>query len=220
MFARVARRYDRANRLLSLGVDLHWRRRAVAAAQVQPGERVLDVCAGTGDLTLALCRAGARVVGADFCRPMLDLAVAKARGDHGTGFIAADALCLPFIESSFDLVTAAFGLRNLADPEAGLAEMVRVLRPGGRVLVLEFCKPRVPVLGRVYMFYFRHVLPLLGSWISGDRQGAYRYLHRSVMAFPEREQFTALMQRAGLAAPRYQLLTGGVAALYSGQVPA
>lgn len=217
MFARVARRYDRANHLLSLGVDIHWRRRAVAMAAVQPGERVLDVCAGTGELTLALARAGARAIGADFCRPMLDLAVAKSGSGNGTRFIAADTLRLPFGSGVFDLVTAAFGLRNLADPEAGLREMARVLRPGGRLLVLEFCTPRVPLLGPLYLFYFRHLLPRLGSWISGDRQGAYRYLNKSVLAFPEREQFIAMMERAGLHAPGFQLLTGGVVAIYSAQ---
>lgn len=220
MFSRVARRYDRANRVLSLGVDRRWRRRAVAAAQVRPGDVALDVCAGTGDLSFLLAGAGARVVGADFCLPMLDLARHKARRRTGAVFVAADALELPFASGSFDLATSAFGLRNLADPEQGLREMARVLRPGGRVMVLEFCRPRVPVLGSIYMLYFRHLLPRLGSWISGDRQGAYRYLQKSVLAFPEREQFSALMQRAGLQARGYQLLTGGIAALYLGNVPA
>lgn len=219
MFSRVARRYDRANHLLSLGVDIHWRRRAVAAAQVRPGDMALDVCAGTGDLSLLLAGAGARVTGADFCRPMLELANGKSRGRPGPRFVAADALRLPFRAGTFDLATSAFGLRNLADPEQGLREMARVLRPGGRIVVLEFCKPRVPVLGPIYRFYFRHVLPRLGSWISGDRHGAYRYLHKSVLAFPEREQFSAVMQRAGLQAPGYQLLTGGIAALYLAHVP-
>jgi demethylmenaquinone methyltransferase/2-methoxy-6-polyprenyl-1,4-benzoquinol methylase len=220
MFSRLARRYDRANHLLSLGTDIHWRRRAVAAARVQPGEMALDVCAGTGDLSVLLARAGARVVGADFCRPMLDLAQQKVRGADSPRFVSADALCLPFAAGSFDLVTAAFGVRNLADPEAGLREMARVLRPGGRVLILEFCKPRLPLVGPIFRFYFRCVLPTLGSWISGDRQGAYAYLHKSVLAFPEREQFSALMQRAGLHAPSFQLLTGGVAALYLATVSA
>jgi demethylmenaquinone methyltransferase/2-methoxy-6-polyprenyl-1,4-benzoquinol methylase len=215
MFARVARRYDRANHLLSLGADIHWRRQAVAVAAVQKGERVLDVCAGTGDLTLALARAGARAIGADFCRPMLELAVRKSAAGNGTRFVAADTLRLPFGSGVFDLVTVAFGVRNLADPEAGLREMARVLRPGGRMVVLEFCRPRVPLLGPLYMFYFRHLLPRLGSWISGDRQGAYRYLNKSVLAFPEREQFIALMERAGLHAPGFKLLTGGVVAIYS-----
>ena len=157
-------------------------------------------------------------IGADFCRPMLDLAVAKSAAGAGTGFVAADTLRLPFRSGVFDLVTVAFGVRNLADPEAGLREMARVLRPGGRMLVLEFCRPRVPLLGPLYMFYFRHLLPRLGSWISGDREGAYRYLTKSVLAFPEREQFIAMMERAGLPAPGFKLLTGGVVAIYSAQL--
>lgn len=219
MFAEVAPGYDRANRALSLGIDCWWRRRTVTMVGVRPGERGLDVCAGTGDLTLALQRAGARVVGSDFCPPMLERARAKAsRLVERPGFLAADALSLPFADAAFDFATVAFGIRNVADPEAALREMVRVVRPGGRVVVLEFARPAVPLLGAVYRFYFRRVLPALGRWISGVRSDAYRYLHDSVMAFPEREQFTILMAQAGLRAPRFSLLTGGIAALYRGEV--
>jgi len=223
MFAGVAPRYDRANRLLSLGVDRWWRRRTVAFAGVRTGERALDVCAGTGDLTLALQRAGARAIGADFCAPMLARATVKAArpaGDPGLSplFLAGDAMRLPFADHTFDLATVAFGIRNVADPVAGLREMARVVRPGGRVVVLEFCRPRLPLLGGAYLFYFRRILPRLGKWISGAENGAYDYLPASVMAFPERAAFLGLMTAAGLTRPRQRILTGGIAALYRGEV--
>src|SRR5688572_13634498 len=171
MFAEVAPGYDRANRALSLGIDVWWRRQTVRMTGVAAGERGLDVCAGTGDLTLALQRAGAQVVGADFCAPMLARALAKSgpSAPAGARFVAADALALPFADDTFHFATVAFGIRNVADPAAGLREMARVVRPGGRVVVLEFTKPRVPVLGSAYRFYFRRVLPALGRWISRAR---------------------------------------------------
>ncbi|MBM4061566.1 MAG: bifunctional demethylmenaquinone methyltransferase/2-methoxy-6-polyprenyl-1,4-benzoquinol methylase UbiE [Planctomycetes bacterium] len=225
MFAEVAPGYDRANRALSFGVDRWWRRRAVRMVGLRPGERGLDVCCGTGDLAFALQAAGAAVTGTDFCAPMLAIAGQKARrrNERGGGparLVAADALALPFADHCFDFATVAFGIRNLSDPVAGLREMARVVRPGGRIVVLEFCRPRLPVLGALYRFYFGRVLPRLGGWISGARNGAYRYLHDSVMAFPERGDFLALMQRAGLQRPRLCLLTGGIAALYRGEVEA
>lgn len=216
MFAEVAPGYDRANRVLSCGIDLYWRRAAIAVAKVRAGERALDVCAGTGDLTLALARAGARAVGADFCQPMLQRAVKKAM--QRTPFLCADALQLPFVDASFDLCTVAFGIRNVADPVAGLREMARVVRPGGRVLVLEFCRPRLPLLSKAYLFYFRRVLPRLGRWISRSDNGAYDYLPASVMQFPERGEFLSLMREAGLDRPVQRLLTGGIAAIYRGEV--
>ena len=218
MFAEVAPGYDRANRALSMGIDTWWRRQAVRLTAVRAGERGVDVCAGTGDLSFALQRAGARVVGTDFCAPMLVRAAAKSSHGSSPRFLAGDALELPFADGSFDFATVAFGIRNVSDPGAGLREMARVVRPGGRVVVLEFTRPRVPVLGSLYRFYFRRVLPKLGGWISGARSGAYRYLHDSVMAFPEREDFLALMRTAGLEAPSMRLLTGGIAALYRGEV--
>ncbi|MBL8756403.1 MAG: ubiquinone/menaquinone biosynthesis methyltransferase [Planctomycetes bacterium] len=218
MFAEVAPGYDRANRALSLGIDTRWRRRTVRTVAVQPNERGLDVCSGTGDLAFALQREGAQVVGADFCPPMLVRAVRKAGSAPGPRFLAGDTLALPFRDATFDFVTVAFGIRNVSDPVAGLREMARVTRPGGRVVVLEFSKPRVPLLGAAYRFYFGRVLPRLGAWISGARNDAYRYLHDSVMQFPEREAFLALMVEAGLRSPTLQLLTGGIAAIYRGEV--
>ncbi len=227
MFARVADRYDRANRVLSLGIDVAWRRSALRIAQVQAGERAIDVCSGTGDLALTLSRAGAEVVGTDFCAPMLRHAQRKgaagpgsqSRGKDAPDWIAADTLALPFPDASFDLATVAFGIRNVADPIAGLREMSRVVRPGGRVLVLEFCKPRVPLVRHAYFFYFRRILPRLGRWVSGDRDGAYEYLPASVMAFPEREAFLDLMRAAGLVNPRARYLSCGIAAVYRAERP-
>ena len=218
MFAEVAPRYDRANRLLSLGIDKLWRRRTVSVAQIRPGESVLDVCSGTGDLALQLARAGASVVGTDFCMPMIERAGDKARGPGAPKFLVADAMSLPFPSASFDLCTVAFGIRNVEDPDAAIAEMARVTRPGGRVVVLEFCRPRLPVFASAYLFYFRRLLPKLGRWISGTDNNAYQYLPDSVMSFPERGAFLDLMRGAGLRSPRQTILSGGIAAIYRGEV--
>lgn len=219
MFAEIAPGYDRANRALSMGVDVRWRRRTVKTVAPQPGERGLDVCSGTGDLCFALQDAGAAMLGADFCAPMLQHTHKKQRSDgRRSEFLAADAMNLPFGDDRFDFATVAFGIRNVAEPVVALREMARVVRPGGRVVVLEFCKPRVPVFASFYRFYFGRVLPKLGKWISGAKNDAYRYLHDSVQAFPERGAFLELMQEAGLSAPRQRLLTGGIAAIYRGEV--
>ena len=232
MFARIADRYDSVNRVLSVGVDRRWRKTAVAMAGVQPGDRALDVCAGTGDLSLDLARTGAMVVGSDFTLEMLAHAQHKipagwrssdgASADQPTRpvFIAGDTLELPFPDQSFDLVTTAFGIRNVEDPLAGLREMRRVLRPGGRVIVLEFCKPSTPIISAAYLFYFRRILPWIGQLVSGDKGGAYSYLPASVMAFPERAEFLRLMSEAGFGSPQQKILSCGIAAVYRAEVDA
>ena len=182
--------------------------------------RILDVACGTGDLTFTLFASGeARIVGIDFCRPMLQIATSKAsRLGLEVPFIEGDALSLPFRDRSFEGVTIAFGLRNLTDVEAGFAELLRVLKPGGRVVVLEFSKPTTPVLRSLFRIYFTKLLPLFGGWISGSKS-AYEYLPDSVKRFPDQETLAAMMRTAGFAQVSYQNLTGGIAALHIGTRP-
>ncbi len=221
MFGEIAPRYDLLNRLLSAGVDQRWRRLAVRLALEKDPRRVLDVATGTGDVALLLKRArpAAGVVGGDFTPEMLELARAKAeRAGLEVRFVEADALALPFADGSFDAVTVAFGFRNFADYERGLAEFRRVLAPGGRAVILEFPPPPRGLLGRVYRFYFGRVLPRIGGVISGKPE-AYRYLPSSVASFPEPERLAEMMRAAGFVDVRYRLLTGGIAALHVGDVP-
>ena len=219
MFARIAGRYDLLNHLLSGNVDKSWRR--LVARTLQPslveGARVLDVACGTGDLSRVLARAGAaNVIGLDFCRPMLEIARRKAADDDRVVlFVEGDALRLPFADEAFDVVTIAFGLRNLAVVEEGLRELLRVLRPGGRAAVLEFSSPVVPGFRALFRFYFTRLLPRIGGWLSGSR-GAYRYLPDSVSRFPDQERLAALMRGAGFEEVGYRNLTGGIAALHTG----
>jgi demethylmenaquinone methyltransferase / 2-methoxy-6-polyprenyl-1,4-benzoquinol methylase len=223
MFGRIAGRYDLLNHLLSGNVDKSWRRlvaRTLSSSLVE-GARVLDVACGTGDLSLTLARAGAAsVVGLDFCRPMLEIARRKAdAGLRGLPFVEADALRLPFADESFDAVTIAFGLRNLAGVEEGLRELLRVLKAGGRVAVLEFSSPVVPGFRALFRFYFTRVLPRVGGLVSGSR-GAYEYLPDSVSRFPDQKGLAALMREAGFGEVEYRNLTGGIAALHTGTRPA
>ena len=220
MFATIAGRYDLLNHLLSVNVDKRWRR--IVATRVREklsssGARVLDVACGTGDLSLTLFEStGARVVGTDFCRPMLQIAAAKLARE--IPLIEGDALNLPFREASFEAVTIAFGLRNLASVENGLAELRRVLKPGGWVAVLEFSRPANAMLRPVFGLYFTRVLPLMGGLISGS-QRAYSYLPASVQKFPDQQQLSLLMQRAGFDQVQFENLTGGIAALHMGRKP-
>ena len=228
MFAGIAKRYDLLNHTLSGGVDALWRRKTVRTglegwANVNNPPRVLDVCSGTGDLAFAFAGKGCSVVGADFCPEMLYLGERKRRKSAVGGrvrLVGADALRLPFPSHEFDLASVAFGIRNVADPVAGLTELVRVVRPGGRILILEFSRPKAPVVGPLYLWYFRRILPRIGRLLSGVRseEHAYNYLPDSVMKFPDREDFVRLMQRAGLEECRYELLSLGIAALYVGRV--
>ncbi len=219
MFAGISARYDLLNHLLSGNTDKRWRR--LVAKQLRPvlvtGARALDVACGTGDLSLALNDAGtAHVTGLDFCRPMLELARHKsADAPRAIPYVEGDALALPFAEGSFDVVTIAFGLRNLADWEAGLCELRRVLKPGGRIVVLEFSQPVVPGFNAIFQFYFMRILPRIGGAVSGAR-GAYEYLQKSVARFPDQKRLAELMRQVGFSQVEYQNLTGGIAALHSG----
>lgn len=224
MFGDVAPRYDLLNHLLSLQIDRRWRRRA-AAAGVRPGDRrVLDLACGTGDLALACARRltpGGLVVGLDFARPMLSLFRTKlartvCRESRITA-VEGDCLALPFRDALFDVVTIAFGLRNLDNPEAGLREMVRAARPGGRVVVLDFCPPtRACLRRRAFDWYFGRVLPRIGALVS-RHPDAYRYLPESVGRFPPRERLEEMMRRAGLRVVVSEDLTGGIATLLIGE---
>lgn len=220
MFAGIAGRYDLLNHLLSGNTDKRWRRLVAnkLRASMGPGTRALDVACGTGDLSMALAEAGqSQVYGVDFCRPMLDIAAQKA-GDarHGIPFIEGDALRLPFAGASFEVATIAFGLRNLSSVEGGLRELRRVLRPGGRVAVLEFSRPIVPGFRALFQFYFTRVLPRIGGLISGSR-GAYEYLPDSVSKFPDQKRLAELMREVGFEDVEYRNLTGGIAALHTGR---
>ncbi len=217
MFGRIAHRYDLLNRVLSLGRDVAWRRRLARAVEEAGAGRVLDVCTGTGDVALSLPQ-DLGVFGTDFCLPMLARARAKAR-ERGRGIplFAADALALPLREASVDAVTVAFGVRNFEDLGAGLRELVRVLRPGGHLLVLEFSRPRGP-LAPVLGWWSRNVPPRVGRWLSGDPE-AYSYLPASVSTFPALGEMVELLESAGLVEVRGEPLTGGVAALYGGRRP-
>jgi len=221
MFAQVVPRYDFLNHFLSLGRDIAWREataRALRPALERPGSLAVDVCCGTGDLALALARYSAgMVIGADFCHPMLARAREKAgQGRSAALFLEADTLALPFADEALDVVSVAFGFRNLADYAAGLREMHRVLKSGGCAAILEFSRVHWPVFGPVFRFYFHHILPRLGTWISGVR-GPYQYLPESVAFFPDQEGLAEAMREAGFASVQYRDFTGGVAALHLGQ---
>ena len=218
MFGRIAPRYDLLNRALSLGVDRRWRRALLARAGEVAGARVVDACCGTGDVALGFARAGARVVGVDFTREMLDRAQAKRGSRAGAVFAHGDALALPVADASADVCTVAFGIRNVADRAAALREMARVVRPGGRVLVLEFSMPGGRVLGGLYRFYFTRVLPRVGALVSRD-DDAYLYLPRTVLAWPAPAELERELEAAGLVECGHRELSGGIACLHWGRAP-
>jgi len=223
IFAAVAPRYDFLNHLLSFGFDRRWRRRTAArlsATLAHPDARALDLCAGTGDLALEIARVTPGIVWAsDFCHPMLQLAQAKARRDsRRLQLLGADTLRLPFAEGTFDVVSAAFGFRNLANYRRGLEEMRRVLKPRGVVAILEFSLPQSGLVREIYRFYFRRILPRLGNWLSGV-QGPYSYLPASVELFPDCDEFAEWMRAAGFGEVRYERWTGGTVALHTGIRP-
>lgn len=221
MFSDIASRYDRANSVLSFGIHHLWRRATVAASGVRAGSSVLDCATGTGDLALAFKRAvgpTGRVVGTDFNADMLSYAPAKAQ-QRGldVAFEVADAMHLPYADATFDAASISFGIRNVDDPRVALADMARVVKPGGKVVVLEFGQPR-GIMGMVYGMYSRYVIPFIGGLITGNRK-AYEYLPTTAAAFPCREAFTDLMTSTGrLTNCTYRELTGGIAFLYVGTV--
>lgn len=218
MFDAVAPRYDLLNRLLSAGFDVRWRRRAIRSLELGRGDRLLDLCAGTGDLGLEARRQvpGVTVLGIDLAREMLVRGTGKAgRGGRGAYFVQADAERVPLPDASVDAACVGFGIRNVASLERALRETARVLRPGGRFAVLEFTTPPHPVFRGLYRTYFHHVLPRVGGWISGC-PGAYRYLPDSVETFPPPPDLAALMGTCGFSAVTWSLLSGGIAALHRG----
>ena len=220
MFNAIAHRYDLLNHLLSAGVDIYWRRRALALVRHEAPRRLLDVATGTGDFAIAARRlAPDRIVAADVALEMVRLGVPKAaaRGVP-VRWLGGDAERLPFAAGSFDLVTAAFGVRNFGHIPSGLAEARRVLRPGGELVVLDFTEPTLFGFRHLYRLYFRRLLPVVGGLISGNRR-AYSYLPRSVGDFPQGRAFLELMEEAGFEDNRHVPLTLGISAVYQGRVP-
>lgn len=218
MFAAIAHAYDLNNRLHSMGRDQAWRRAAVKMAAVRPGDVVLDVACGTGDLAMAFEHAGAgRVIGVDFTPAMLTHANRKRHDPGRVTYHAGDAMRLPLVGASVDVVSIAFGIRNVADPSAALAEFARVLRPGGRLVILEFSQPTNPLIRGVDRLYREKVMPITATWIAGDRSGAYKYLPRSVSTFLDRRAMVDAMQQAGFGEIQQRPLTFGIAVCYVGR---
>ena len=222
MFGQIAGKYDFLNHLLSLNVDRYWRWRTVRSVPPKRGMKILDMCTGTGDLAFAYHKAArgqAQIIGADFCFEMLAIARQKGKkagANEVVTFIEADAMNVPLGDDQFDIVSVAFGLRNVAETDAGLAEMVRVCKPGGRVVVLEFSTPQWQPFKAIYGWYFRNVLPKIGQMLARNAQSAYSYLPESVGEFPQDEQLVEMMEAAGLGDVTFQSLTLGVATLYVG----
>jgi demethylmenaquinone methyltransferase / 2-methoxy-6-polyprenyl-1,4-benzoquinol methylase len=221
MFDRIAGRYDLLNSVMTAGLHHRWRQRAADRAELVPGDAALDVCCGTGDLALELAgrvAPGGHVVGCDFSEPMLDLAREKAarQGASGVRFEWADALRLPYDDDRFDAATVGFGVRNLSDLDAGLREMRRVLRPGGRLVILEITQPTRPPLSTFYSLWFDRAVPVLGA-LAGDQE-AYSYLPESVRSFPSPRGLAEKMDAAGLERIRWTVLAGGIIAIHSGIV--
>lgn len=217
MFAAIAGSYDLNNRLHSFGLDQRWRKFVVKRAEVKPTEDVLDVACGTGDLTRAFAAAGARrVVGLDYTQEMIDIAGTKQleyprpQGAMKLTYLQGDAQKLPFTDACFDIVSIAFGIRNVQDPSLAVAEFFRVLRPGGRLMVLEFDRPRNPLIRWGNDLYTKRIMPLTATLISRDKSGAYKYLPKSVESFLDRDALGALIRERGFASHEAHALTFGV----------
>lgn len=219
MFDAIAPRYDLLNRLISLGIDQRWRRKTVAALNLQHGQKALDLATGTADLALMVAeRTGASVVGLDPSANMLDVGRSKLGAFEGQiQLVEGDAQSLPFDDDTFDGVCMAFGIRNVPDRDAALAEIARVTRPGGRVAILELSEPKSGLMGSLARFHMHTIVPMLGSWLSGSRE--YRYLPDSIARFPAPEQFCQMMAAAGLSEPEAENLTWGVCQLFTAQIP-
>lgn len=213
MFAGISHRYDLLNHLLSLGRDRYWRRFAVAKL---PSGQILDVCSGTGDVAIEASKKS-QVIASDFCDEMLKLCALKIKKQNiGSIYcVRNDAEALSFKEETFDGAIVAFGIRNVADIKKALSEMSRVVKKGGKVVILEFSRPENKVFKSVYYFYFQRILPLIGAFIS-KKKGAYNYLPSSVMAFPERNEFVELMKSSGMKDIEYYNLTFGIVTVYAG----
>src|SRR5262245_30596198 len=218
MFDRIAPTYDVLNHVLSANIDVRWRKQVVQRLALTGAERCLDACSGTGDLAIALAEGGAKeVVGSDFAPDMLERARSKAAPPGArVQFVVADTTRLPFPDAQFDVATVGFGVRNLENLDGGLRELCRVLRPGGRLAILEFSRPSNPIVRGVYDLYFMLILPLIGNLVSGGAENAYAYLPRSVMAFPRPGALAERMKAAGFAKVEYEPLTMGIAYLHLG----
>ena len=242
MFGQIAPWYDILNHLLSCGIDIAWRRKTVRTVSPEGTSPILDVCTGTGDLAFGYWKQGRKripVVGTDFTHQMLEIAdrkrdrlvhrnkrraaAAAAEGDTDSFrppiFLEADTLRLPFPDDTFQIVSVGFGLRNVTDTDAGLKEMIRVCQSGGRVAVLEFSMPDHPIIGRLYRFYFQHILPRIGQKVSDSEEAAYNYLPKSVAEFPQGEALAERMRAFGLETVSWNRLTFGIATLYCGKKP-
>jgi len=230
MFGEISGRYDFLNHFLSGGTDIYWRWRTVRRVAPIGDAPILDVCTGTGDLAIAYwkkARGRSQVVGTDFTHEMLVLARQKAAQITSSAsaesrtllFLEADTLKLPFVDDKFQIVSVAFGLRNVADTIGGLREMARVCQPGGRVVVLEFSMPSNRLFGAIYRWYFKHILPRIGQLLARNTEAAYNYLPQSVSQFPQGSELADMMKSAGLVQATYTPLTFGVATLYVGVKP-
>ncbi|MBI3871527.1 MAG: bifunctional demethylmenaquinone methyltransferase/2-methoxy-6-polyprenyl-1,4-benzoquinol methylase UbiE [candidate division Zixibacteria bacterium] len=222
MFSAVAPGYDRANDILSFGMHRLWRRRTVRSAHPRPGQQILDCATGTGDLALAFRKAvgpTGRVVGIDFSQRMINLAHAKAdRTGLSAEFLVGDVTRLPFADGEFDIAAIGFGIRNVENPPAGIREMARVVKTGGKVVILEFGRPEGAIFGRLYRWYSRTIIPQIGGRITGS-PAAYEYLERSAAAFPAGEEFVELMRQAAVFEPVEPILImGQIAYIYVGTV--
>lgn len=216
MFGSIAKNYDCTNTVLSFGIHLLWRRRFFATLPRDPSLQVLDLCTGTGDLIPELSQRYANVIGIDFCLPMLVAGLGKWINNANAAVVQGDGLSLPIANSTFDLVTVAFGVRNFESLPKGLSEIHRVLKPGGRLYVLEFGQPRAGMWGAMFRFYSRYVMPIVGGFLTGNR-AAYQYLPQTAKEFPCREAFLKQLADNGFGQCEYQSLSGGVAYIYGGQ---